>query len=565
MAEALNTPIDEVAIAEAELRRRRRGISPIWAVPIVAAVVAAWLGYTAFTEKGPAIAITFNTASGIEVGKTRIKHNDIELGVIEHVDPSADLSRVVVTARMNKTAADHLREGTNFWVVRPRIGFSGFSGLETLVSGAYIEMDPGDGRATHSFTGLEQPPVVRADVPGTEFAVTTDKLGALDIGSLVLFRGVQVGEVTRQSFEGIDKGFTVRFFVREPFDKLIYEDTRFWNASGISLTTGAAGFKVEVDSVQALLAGGIEFDTPEFARKGEPSKEGSVFPLYDGRQQARDASYTRAVRAIVEFDGSVAGLDIGTPVVFRGVKIGRVTDFRLEYDPPSQKLLIPVEISLEVERIRLSQGSYDQVTQGALLPMFVARGLRAQLRSASLITGQQEIAFDFFPNAPPATIVPTKTYPKLPTVPNQLESMSRSVSHVLESVAALPLDALVQDVRKILQSVLGLTDSPELRDSLKMMNKTMVAAESLLRDANGQVGPLVVALRKMSDSADITLKQVDATLTSVNAGYGQNSRVRTDLSDLLRQLQETARSIRMLASYLEQHPEALVRGKATQQ
>ena len=567
MDERVIAPADAPALAQPEVRRRRR-VSPIWAVPIVALLVAGWLGYKAFTEKGPAITISFSTASGIEAGKTRIKHHDIELGVVEHVEPSPDLSQVSVRARMSKTAAAHLRQGTNFWVVRPRVSLSGLSGLETLVSGAYIEMDPGGGAPTHSFKGLEAPPVVRSDEPGSEFTLTTQKLGSVGANSPIYFRGIGVGEVIDYTFRGVEEGVELRVFVRQPYDRLINDGTRFWNASGVTIGAGADGFKVDIESVEAILAGGIAFDSfgnDEAAgrdKAAEPSKEGTTFPLYDSQQQARDASFTRVVPVVVEFEGSVHGLATGAPVEFRGMKVGRVVDFHLEFNPISGKFTVPVTLAVEVERIRLTEGSYDQFGGGELLPGMVQRGLRAQLRSANLLTGQLMVAFDIFPDAEPATIVRAGPYPKLPTLPNEFENITRSASQTVEKIAALPLDQIARDMQGILGAVLVIVNSPELKDSLSSLSQALAGADRLLHDANGQIGPLAVSLRRVSETADTTLKQFDATLSSAKSGYGGDSTVRLELTNLLRQFQDAARSVRLLASYLEQHPEALVRGKS---
>jgi paraquat-inducible protein B len=387
---------------------------------------------------------------------------------------------------------------------------------------------------------LEEPPVVHSGVPGREFVLSAQKIGSLGPGSPIYFRGIQVGEVTSEVFAGIDKGIEVRIFVREPYDALVYEGTRFWSASAISLSTRPGGFKVEVESVQALLSGGIAFDTLETERKGQPAAEGASFPLFDDRTQAQDASYTKSARLIVEFEGSVHGLEVGAPVEFRGMKVGRVLNFHLEFDPDGAKFRIPVTIEFEFERVQLASGSYDQYGGGRLLPVLVARGLRAQLRSASFITGQLMVALDFFPDAPPAEVTMSGSYPKLPAMPNELEGMTRSVGATLDKIAALPLDAVVQDLRDVLESVRELTANPDLKDTARSVNV------------------LLASLRQASDSADATLKRANATL----AGYGGDSKFQGDLRDMVRQLQETLRSVRLLANYLEQHPESLVRGKA---
>jgi paraquat-inducible protein B len=493
----------------------------VWAFPIVAAIIGIWLAYTTLAQKGPSISITFRTASGIEPGKTLIKHHDVVLGVVDKVAPSDDLSHVIVTAKMTKTAGPHLRKGTRFWVVQPRIGLTGLSGLETLVSGAYIEVDPGRGAAERSFAGLLEPPVVRADVPGREFLLKTTQIGSIGPGSPVFFHGIKVGEATRYNFEGVGGDIIIHVFVREPYDKLVYDGTRFWNASGINLSAGANGFKVELESLQAVLAGGIAFETADSARVGAPSKEGTTFPLFTDHSAAAEAGFTARARAVAEFEGSVRGIEVGSPVEFRGIKIGRVLDYRLVIDPAAKTAKVPVQLEIDIERIAVIGHPLDRQEQMSLMDRLVELGLRAQLRSASLLTGQLVIALDFFPDAPPATIDRSGTVPKIPTIPTDLETVTRSVTQILDRLAALPLEDTVGDVRALLAS-----------------------------------------LRGAGDSADATMKRVDSALASLNASYGRDSQVRSETVDLLRQLQETAKSVRLLANFLEQHPEALMRGKA---
>jgi len=546
-------------LAEPQLRRRRH-ISPVWAIPVVAALVAAWLAYTTLSAQGPRITIAFATAEGLEAGKTAIRHNNVQLGVIDTIELSPDLSHVEVSAKMRKAAAPHLTEGTRFWVVRPRLSLTSFSGLETLVSGAYIEMDPGVGAYAENFHGLELPPVVRADVPGREFLLMTPKLGALGPGSPIFFRGIQVGEVLGYDFAGADKDITVHAFLRAPYHALIRDETRFWNASGIRLAAGAQGFKLEIESLQAVLSGGIAFETPETADAGDASSEGTVFTLYDDHESVRDASYTQRSRYLVEFGGSVHGLEPGAPVEFRGVKVGRVVDVHLEFDPSSNTVRVPV--TLEIERQRVQQAPGAPIPPGSTLTAeLVSRGMRAQLRSSSLITGQLHVALDFFPNTPAGELDTTGRYPRIPSVPGELEGIATSLNTVLERVGRLPLDQLVADLDGTLKSYQRVADMPELRDSLRSLSRTLVAAESLMRNADGQAGPLLASLRKASDAAQEALERANVTLASVSRGYGSDSQIRQDLTGLLRQLQDTARSVKMLADSLEQHPESLVRGK----
>jgi paraquat-inducible protein B len=524
--------------------KRGRRLSPIWAFPIVAALVGIWLAYTTFSERGPTITIDFKTAAGLEAGKTRVKYRDIDLGTVDRIEPSPDLSHVVVSAKMNKEAEGHLTDKTQFWVVRPRIGLSGLSGLETLVSGAYIEMDPAKGKSKRKFIGLETPPVVRADVPGREFVLTTKRLGSIGPHSPIYFRDIKVGEVISYDFSDPNADIKVRIFVYAPYDSQVYDHTHFWKASGITFGAGPSGFKLEMESLEAVLLGGLAFDSPEIVRQGEPSKELTAFALFEDRSAAQDAAYTRSLRAIVEFGGSVDGLEAGSPVKFHGIKVGRVIDFDLVFDPATTTFHVPVIIEIEPERIHLASGNYDQFGQGRLLPEFVARGMRAQLKSASLITGQLFVAFDVFPDAPQASIVQTATYPILPTVPNEMENITRSVTETLDRIATLPLDAMVKEIRDILVSVQAVIGSPDVKEAVK------------------QSVPLLESLRKASDAASLTMRRADSAMGSMETGYGDNSQIRRNLADLTRTLQDTARSIRQLADFVERHPEALIRGKA---
>jgi paraquat-inducible protein B len=524
-------PPDRAAAASPRIRRRR--FSLIWALPIVAGIAAAWLGYTTFIDKGPTITIRFKTASGLEAGKTQIKHHDVSLGVVTNVEPTPDLSEVVVTAEMSKIAAPHLTTETKFWLVKPRISITSLSGLDTLVSGNYIEMDPGKGPPARTFQGLEEPPVVRSDVPGTIYVLSTDRIGSITSGSPIYLRGMDVGEVIGYTFDGIDKGFSIRAFVEKPYDAFVHVGSTFWNASGINLTTGADGFKLQMESLGAVLGGGIAFDTPEPARSGGQAKAETPFHLYEDHADAEEAGYTQRIRLITEFDGSVRGLTVGAPVELSGIRVGRVAEINLVVDAKAMTIKAPVVIEIEPGRIGVVNQPPDQVGTGGLVMGLVKLGLRAQLRTSSLLTGQLYVALDFFPDAPPAQITLTDTYPKFPTVPTQLDSLTRSVTQILDKLSALPLNELTTDLRS-----------------------TLDQARHLLQDTDSGVEPLVTSLRQTSDAANMVLK-------SMSASYGQQSEIRGDLATLMRELQDAAKSVTSLANYLNQHPESLIRGRGS--
>ncbi|MFZ1416464.1 MAG: MlaD family protein [Defluviicoccus sp.] len=529
---------------------RRRRISLVWLVPLVAVLIGGWLAYKTITEAGPTIRIAFETAEGLEAGKTKIRHKDVEIGIVETVRFSDDLKHVIVTAKMVKEMERHLTEGARFWVVRPRLSASGVSGLSTLVSGAYIAFDLGEGAPTREFTGLEVPPVVAANVPGKEYVLKTSELGSLGVGVPIFYRGVQAGEVMGYKFADDWEEIIVPIFIRTPFDQLVHAGSRFWNASGIDVTVSADGVNVTTESVQAILTGGIAFDSPVVAPGTEPSPAGTVFSLYSSHASISEAQYTVKIPYRLYFDGSVRGLSTGAPVEFRGIKIGSVTDVRLEYDVTSRAVRIPVTIEIEPQRIDIVDGAERPVVTGgdlgdrraayARMEAMVANGLRAQLLSGSLVTGQLLVALDFHPEAPAQQLKIAGPYPEIPTIPSDLEKITRSVEGVISKIAALPLDTITAEMKETVHTVNMLINSPAVTRAVTSLDG---------------VAPLIEGARKTADAAA-------ATLQSTSDMIGANSQLRRDMTDLLRELKDAARSLRALADYLERHPDALIRGKS---
>jgi paraquat-inducible protein B len=538
------TELDDVPEVEVAARR---GISIVWLIPLVAGAIAIWLGYRTLQEQGPTVTITFANAEGLEAGKTKIKYKDVEVGLVEHVTISDDLSRIVVTASMAKGAGRYLTDGTRFWIVRPRIGAGGVSGLGTLVSGAFIEVDPGNGEPTTSFTGLEEPPPIRSDVAGRRYQLRASKLGSASRGSPIYYHDIQVGQVLNYQLADDQKSLNIDVFVAAPHDQLVRANSRFWNASGIDISLGTEGVDVSVESLQALLAGGIAFDTPTIDRPGEPAPANTAFPLFDNYRAVTEARYTEKVPYVVYFDGSVRGLRAGAPVEFRGMRVGSVTEVKLEIDPKRDTVRIPVTIAIEPERVTMVGGMLSAEPY-AMMRSLVAGGLRAQLKSGNLLTGELLVDLDFHPENPPAKLDESGTYPAIPSVPTQLEVLTASITGVLSKLAALPLPELVADLRTTLQDIDGLVGSPQTKETATSLRQAAARLQTLLGTLDRQVGPL--------------LSRADSTLAGTQSLVGQDSQLRYDLGDLLKELTGAARSVRVFAEYLQRHPEALLRGKA---
>jgi paraquat-inducible protein B len=528
----------------------------VWAVPLVALLIAGWLGYRALIDRGPVITISFETADGIEAGRTAIRYKNVELGLVKKVGLSADRTRAVVTATMTREAEPLLRADSKFWVVRPRIGLGGISGLTTVLSGVYLGMLPGKGEpAARSFAGLETPPPKEGLVDGQAYNLIADRLLEVSDQSPVYFHGVQVGEVTSHELSDRDGRVALHIFIYAPHPQLIHPGSRFWVASGLEVSIGSEGVKIATMPLLSILAGGIVFDTPDRTLDSS-SPPGSTFKLYSDRKAADDAAEVRVSYRLF-FPGALHGVEVGTLVELRGRPIGQVSAVELEYDPAAGSIRIPVTIEVAPHRINVEGaplGSSRPDLAAATNQVFadlVAKGLRAQLASANLLTGQRVIELDFVPDAPPVQLVSAEPYPELPTIEgSSIEQITRSTNKLMEKLAALPLDQLVGQVRSMIGHADGLVSNQDVKRSIHNLDLTLANTERLTRMANAQVGPL---LQRLDTAAD----QLKSTLTIL----GKDPAAGNDLARTLAELKDAARSIRVLADYLERHPESLIRGK----
>jgi len=538
---------------------KRRGFSIVWLIPLVAALVGAWLAYKTLSEQGPILTLTFREGTGLDAGKTKIKYKALDVGVVETVRFSPDLSEIIVTARMNKEVERHLGENSRFWVVRPRLGFGGVSGLETVVSGTYIEVEFGDGNPARTFAGLEQPPIVRTDTPGHRYLLLTDRLGSIQRGSPIYFRDIQVGEVLTTQLAEDKRNVLVHVFVNAPYDRLVRDHSRFWKTSGFEVSLGAQGIDVRMESLLSVLLGGIAFDTSGHDETDSPSRDGTQFRLYDSFADIAESSYTRRDSYLMYFEGSVRGLSVGAPVEIRGLKIGKVTEVKLDIDLKTGNIRVPVLVELELERIL----SADQVKQfdetyGALraegrrpgMEHMVKHGLRAQLKTGSLLTGQLFVELDFYPDSPPLELVYGGRYPEIPTVPGTLEAFQKTAMDILNNLRKLPLDQIANELLGTMQGANRLVNAPEWRATIRSLDATLKDVRALARTADRQVAALAVDAGKTLGAARSTLESLDP-----------EAPLMVDLTNTLEELAAAARSIRALSDYLDRHPESLLYGK----
>lgn len=513
----------------------------IWLAPIVALLVGGWLAWTTYLDTGPTITITFDVAKGLEAGKTPIKFRDVPMGVVKSVDLSEDLSHVVVTAQMSKSAEPQLREGTSFWVATAQLSAAGISGIGTLISGEYIGMRPGPGNPTHTFKGLSDAPILEVSIPGKTFHLRARRLGSITAGSPVYFRGIEVGQVLGHTLDADGSGVTIAAFVRAPHDALVREKSRFWNASGIDLAVGAAGVQVRTESLVAIVGGGIAFDTPVDASAGEPSPDGAEFHLFPSYDRVEEAQYTEKIPAMLYFDGSVAGLDPGAPVTLRGISVGVVREVHLEINAREASIRIPVRVELEPQRVTVIGGD-PNVTPEEKVGRLVQRGMRGRLAAGNLVTGAMVVALDLYPPESPVKVEFEDGMPVIPTDPSQVQQIVSKASAFLEKLSNAPLDELVTDLRNAVREADRMLSSPEFKKNLR------------------DVGPVLDSFKQTSEVARTTLAQAETTLRTADGLIGTDSAMRYDLVRLIKELTETLRTLHTLADFIQRNPNALIFG-----
>ena len=519
----------------------------------MAALIGGWLAWKAWSEKGPTISIQFRTAEGLAAGKTKIRFKDVEVGLVTDVDITEDLEHVMVTAELEKGAEPYMREGTRFWVVRARVAAGQVSDLGTLFSGAYIGMDPStEGAPTRAFVGEAEAPIVTVGAKGSQFRLRTDELGSLDVGAPLYYRKIKVGQVARYGFADDGKSIDLTVFVNAPHDEKINRSTKFWNASGLDVRVESGGLTINSESMVTVLLGGIAFEP---GTVGEPVDEGHVFPLFRTKSIAFEKVYTKEEPVLAYFNESVRGLEPGASVDFRGIRIGEVMDVRLEGNLETLEYRIPVLIQIETERI--GETGQSQLSEEERLKELVRRGLRAQLATANLLTGQLRIELDFHPNAEPAEIEFQDGVAVFPTIPAPLGAITDSLADILRQVRNIPIEQIGNDLRDTVQNTKELSGSEQLQETIQALRDTMVQLEQLTAAAKNRVGQT----RKTLENLDAVLVQADSTLASAEESVSVNSPIYREVTLTLQELRETARSIRNLTSYLERNPDALLRGK----
>ncbi len=541
--------------------RRRHRLSAFWLVPILAALLGLYLAASFYSEQGPQIRISFTSAEGLVAGKTPIRYRDVNIGIVDTITLSDDLENVVVNAKMSVDSRRYLNDQARFWVVRPRVGTSGVSGLGTLLSGSYIQAESViGGKFKSQFDGLEQPPLTDTDAPGLRLKLRAEEAGYVGIGSPVYFRQVKVGQIEGQRFLENYSGVEFTIFIDAPHHKIIRNTTKFWNVSGVDLTLNSSGFKVRTPSLEGLAQGGVAFGIIEEYAFPAAVDDGHVFTLHPSRDSAQEEMIkdfsTGEFFYVIYFDGSVRGLSKGAPVEYKGVQVGSVTDINLITDPATGEVRVPVHIELQPERVRGSAGLH--VDDPDTISRAIKNGLRAKLQTGNLLTGQLFVALDMHEGGEALEIeVDSEGTPIMPSVPSDLRQVTEGVQQALATINELPLQQMAENAESALARTDSLLAQLEVSNVVGKLDNAIGSADSAI----DEYGALARKARKELDGLLTVLEQFISTSNESMAGIAPDSPLYYNLLNTLKDVQSAARAVLAVSESVERKPEEFLFGK----
>ncbi|KLN97416.1 intermembrane transport protein PqiB [Moellerella wisconsensis] len=507
--------------------------SPVWIIPIVTILIGAWILFYHFSHQGPEVTLITYNAEGIEAGKTKIKSRSVDIGMVESVTLDDNFSRVVIKARLNSGMSELLRDDSAFWIVKPMIGRDGVTGLGTLLSGVFIELQPGtETKERNEFKLLDAPPLASPDAKGLRVILTSEQAGQLNAGDPILFRGYRVGSVETSNFDMNNRDMRYQLFINAPYDKLLTSNVRFWKDSGIAFDMSSQGVHVEMGSISTLLTGGVSFDVPEGWSPGTPIEEKTVFKLYDNQSSIENSLYTEYQDFVMFFSDSVRGLQPGAPVEFRGIRLGTVAQVPFYTEGLDQRLdndfRIPVLIHIEPQRFADDIGKDFDLKKELQLAM--KDGLRASLKSGNLLTGALFIDLDFYPNMGEwkgQQVV--AGYKVIPTTSGGLAQIQQKVIAALDKINNMPIEPMlnqttrtlvesektIQEAQKTLAELNSMMANKDFQNLPKDLQKTL---QEMNRAMQG-FQPGSPAYNKMVDNMqrlDQVLREVQPVLRTLN-------------------------------------------------
>ena len=536
------------------------GLSLVWLVPLITLLIGAWLVYKTLSEQGPQITIAFDTAAGIEAGTTRIRYRDVEIGVVEALRFSEGHNKVLISAKMSRAAEGLLNTGTRFWVVKPRLTLREVTGLGTLLSGSYIELDPGNGKPQTDFIGLATPPVLTTADQGTTVLLQAPRLGSIGVGSPIYYQGIVSGEVLGYELDNDRQSVLIHAFIAAPYDELLRNNTRFWNVSGLDISVDADGFKLRTESIESLMFGGIAFETPASLAGQDQLLSRERFTLLPSREHVEETGFTKKVPFVLFFDSSVRGLSLDAPVEFRGIKIGNVRDLRLEYHSDDSNFRIPVLVEIEPERIAWL-GDVSEAAPRDVVSTLVKRGLRARLQTGNLLTGQLFVELVMRPDSPAKLVDTGDNMAQLPTIPGELDELTSSIRGFLGKLNQVEIDRIAEELQGTLAGTNKALNHPDLDQAISDLSASVRSMKVLLGDLEKRSGNISKNVESALAAVAPALEQTGNTMQTLQGALKPGSQLHFRVIRMADELTETARAVREFVNLLEQEPEAVIFGK----
>jgi len=514
-------------------------ISKVWFIPFVALFIASWMVIDNYVNRGPQITITFANAEGLVAGKTRVKTLNVDVGYVRKV--KLHNNGIMVDVQLDNQVSELLTNDSQFWVVKPRIGSGGISGLGTLMSGSYIEFVPGEGnKSDNEFIGLEQEPITAFGVPGVRLDLVSDKGESLNIGDPVLYRGFEVGKVENSTFDIKNRRVDYQIFIKSPYSELLTSNTYFWNNSGVDFKADTQGIKVNVGSIESIISGGVTFDVPTDLPLGNKINNTQKHILYPDEDSVYERRQYKSKDFMVLFEDSVRGLNIGAPVEYRGIRVGTVgpilSSLTIENVSNSEQR-IAVLIKFEPARLGLpdNQESIEQVTQ--YFQKWTEKGLRATLKSGSLLTSSLFVDLDYYTVEKDSHLLKTyNEYSVIPSMSGSLAQIEEKVFAILDKFSSMPIEVTVDNINNMLATT---------NSTMQGINDAVFEIKTLIGNQQTQAIP---------ESINKTLNSLETTLKSFN----QQAPVYGELEQSLSQFQKLMRDIQPLVKELNNKPNSLI-------
>ncbi|GAC18054.1 intermembrane transport protein PqiB [Paraglaciecola arctica] len=528
-------------LPEEALVKPVRTVSKIWLVPIVALFIGVWMVYYQWSNQGQLITLQFKTANGLEAGKTKIKTRDVDIGLVRDIELSEDLSGVVVTVRMHKKVAPILHSDNQFWIVSPSVSLNGISGLGTILSGPYINMAPGiDKQMSEDFVALEAPPVTPAGTPGLHVTLNSESEFAYKKGDPVIYKGIKVGE-----FEDIHFNFKERIvyyntFIEAPYHKLITSNTTFWDISGVQMELGASGVKVSTGSLETLLTNGVTFGIPEGMPVGEQINGRSFFDIHPSYASASEERFKLSAEYVILVKDTIRGLQVGAPVEYRGLIIGKVLAIN-SLDTTQEDLLeqgydIPVVISIQPGRVQQPDNAIGLAFIRKQTSLWIEQGLRATLKTGNLLTGALFVDLQHYPDAPPLKSQRQMGYEVIPTITGEFSEITSKVTAILDNINEIKLKEISENANTMLS---------QISQSAQALQATASSVERLLNTVQ-------------EDKISSTLTNTLENISNLTQDYSADSETYKELNHTMQSLQGTLKELQPLLMQLNSKPNSLI-------